>query len=183
MKKIIKILFSFLLFSFMIGSVSYSVKDTHTMRTSSGVFHKHEKVKEEKKEKEQKKIGRIEIDQIIKRKSREHGVDPKLIRAMVKVESNFKADAVSPKGAAGLMQLMPNTAAGLGVKNSFCPEQNIEGGIKHLKWLLGRYDNDKKLALAAYNMGHKRVKDSIPDVPETINYVAKVMAIYRGDNE
>lgn len=180
MKKIIKILISLLLFSFMIGSVSYGVKDIRIVRTSSEVFHKYEKVKEEKKE---KKISRMEIDQIIKRKSREHGVDPKLIRAMVKVESNFKSDAVSPKGAAGLMQLMPNTAAGLGVKNSFCPEQNIEGGIKHLKWLLGRYDNDKKLALAAYNMGHKRVKDSVPDVPETINYVAKVMAIYRGDNE
>lgn len=179
MERLIKIFISISLFSVMIFFAGQEEKVLPQIKASPGFIYK-EKVKEEKNE---KKVSKEEIEQIIKRKSRKHGVDPKLIRAMVKVESNFKSDAVSPKGATGLMQLMPNTAAGLGVKNSFCPEQNIEGGIKHLKWLLGRYDNDKKLALAAYNMGHKRVKDSIPDVPETINYVAKVMAVYGGDNE
>lgn len=181
MKNLIKIIVSLLLFSVMVYPVGYTSGGKAKTITTSEFFHK-KKSKEEKKEKVEKRVSRTEIDQIIKRKSREHGVDPKLIRAMVKVESNFKSDAVSPKGAVGLMQLMPSTAAGLGVQDSFCPEQNIEGGIRHLKWLLGRY-NDERLALAAYNIGHRRVKDSIPDVPETISYVAKVMTIYRGDDE
>lgn len=109
-----------------------------------------------------------------------YGVDSKLLKSIAKAESNFRSDAVSSAGAIGIMQLMPSTAAGLGVSNSYDPYQNIMGGAKYIAKLLGDYNNDLTLALAAYNAGSGNVNKygGIPPFSETQNYVAKVLSYY-----
>jgi soluble lytic murein transglycosylase-like protein len=111
-----------------------------------------------------------------------HGVDPSLVHAIVKVESDFNPYAVSRKGAMGLMQLMPETASSMKVRNSFSPDENIEGGVKYLRYLLDRYEGNISLALAAYNSGETAVKKwgTIPPFKETQEYVRKIMQIYNG---
>lgn len=109
-------------------------------------------------------------------------VAPELLRAVIVVESGFNARAISHAGAAGLMQLMPGTARRYGVRDRFDPEQNIRAGARHLKWLIERYDNDIKLALAAYNAGEDAVDRCgrcIPRFRETQAYVPKVWRIYQ----
>ncbi|MBK4735833.1 lytic transglycosylase domain-containing protein [Noviherbaspirillum sp. DKR-6] len=114
-------------------------------------------------------------------------VDARLLHAVIRVESNYNAGAVSSKGASGLMQLMPATAQRFGVKNLFDPRDNVEGGARYLKWLLGQFGNDLELALAAYNAGEQNVVRAgyrIPDFPETRSYVPKVLGIYEaGDTD
>lgn len=112
-----------------------------------------------------------------------HGVDPALVHAIVKVESDFNAYAVSRKGAMGLMQLMPQTAVELNVKNSFSPTENIHGGVKYIRYLLDRYEGNIQLALAAYNSGETNVKKwgTIPPFRETQQYVKKILRIYNGN--
>jgi hypothetical protein len=109
----------------------------------------------------------------------EHGVDPFLIKAIIKAESNFDPTAVSPKGAQGLMQLMPATARGLQVSDPFDPRDNISGGAKYFRFLLDSYEGDVELSLAAYNAGPGNVKNAIPNFPETRTYVAKVLDNYQ----
>ena len=112
--------------------------------------------------------------------SRNYAIDPDVIRAMIRAESNFNELAVSPKGALGLMQLMPATARELGVADVFDPAQNIHGGVRYLSQLLGTLDGDLSLALAAYNAGPARVfgKNRIPPIPETRTYVERVLKYY-----
>jgi soluble lytic murein transglycosylase-like protein len=112
-----------------------------------------------------------------------HGVDPLLVKAVIQVESNYNDRAVSHKGAMGLMQLMPATAARYGVVSAFEPAQNIEGGVRYLKDLLQLFNNDIRLAAAAYNAGENRVSrlNDVPDFLETQNYVRKVLALYNGE--
>src|SRR5206468_8197829 len=104
------------------------------------------------------------------------GIPERLVTAVIRAESGFNPRAVSRKGAQGLMQLMPTTAATLGVRNSFDPRQNIEGGVRHLRSLIDRFPNNLPFALAAYNAGEKAVVQyrGIPPYPETQDYVTKV---------
>jgi SLT domain-containing protein len=123
-----------------------------------------------------------EVDQSIVMAAARHNVDPNLVRAVIKVESNFNSNAVSNKGAMGLMQLMPQTARELKVKNPFDPEQNVDAGVRHLKYLLENYNGDVNLTLAAYNAGEGAVKRSagVPHYSETQNYVRRITNLYYG---
>lgn len=120
------------------------------------------------------------IHQIVEQSARAHDVDPLLVESVIDVESHYNHYAVSPQGAEGLMQLMPGTARSLGAGNSFDPAQNIEAGVKYLKYLQDVYQDDR-LALAAYNAGPKAVDKykSIPPYSETQDYVERVGSRYR----
>jgi hypothetical protein len=111
-----------------------------------------------------------------------HGIDPALVHAVVKVESDFNPYALSRKGAMGLMQLMPQTAVEMNVRDSFNPHENIDGGVKYLRYLIDRYEGNLSLALAAYNSGETSVKKwgTIPPFPETQNYVRRILRLYNG---
>jgi len=117
-----------------------------------------------------------EIDRAIDEAAQKHNVDPNLVRALVKVESNFNAQAVSRKGAMGLMQLMPGTARQLNVRNPFDPAQNVDGGVRHFKSLLENFNGDVELSLAAYNAGRGAVerKGGVPNYRETQEYVRRI---------
>ena len=123
-----------------------------------------------------------EIDASIVMAAARHNVDPNLVRAVVKVESNFNSNAVSRKGAMGLMQLMPSTARSLKVNNPFDPQQNVDAGVRHLKQLLENYGGDVNLTLAAYNAGSGAVARSagVPHFAETQNYVRRITNLYYG---
>jgi hypothetical protein len=123
-----------------------------------------------------------EIDEAINKAADRHNVDPNLVRALVKVESNFNPNAVSRKGAMGLMQLMPQTARQMKLTNPFNPEENIDAGVRHLKDLLDSYGGDVRLSLAAYNAGAGAVARSagIPHYAETRNYVKRITQLYGG---
>jgi soluble lytic murein transglycosylase-like protein len=129
-----------------------------------------------------KQMSQGDIDAAIDMAAARHNVDPNLVRAVVKVESNFNPNALSRKGAMGLMQLMPSTARQLKVRNPFDPEQNVDAGVRHLKQLLESYGGDVKLTLAAYNAGSGAVARSagIPRFAETQNYVRRITSLYYG---
>ena len=124
------------------------------------------------------KTSYTELKDVIDACAEKYNVDNELIRAMIQVESGWNTEAVSNKGAQGLMQLMPRTAAMLGVSNPFDPAQNIEGGVRYISDLTDKYRGDIEKALAAYNAGPARVDSgNIPEVSK--RYVKNIMAIYR----
>ncbi|HXM23416.1 MAG TPA: lytic transglycosylase domain-containing protein [Terriglobales bacterium] len=126
-----------------------------------------------------------DIDAAIDQAASRHNVDPNLVRAVIKVESNFNPNAVSRKGAMGLMQLMPQTARQLRVANPFDPQQNVDAGVRHLKQLMESYGGDVKLTLAAYNAGQGAVARSagVPHFAETRNYVKRITQLYYGGSD
>jgi hypothetical protein len=131
----------------------------------------------------ERQLNPAEVDKAIEEAARRHGVDPNLVRAVVKVESDFNPRAVSRKGALGLMQLMPYTAKSLKVGNAFDPNQNVDAGVRHLKSLLESYNGNLELSLAAYNAGSGAVNRSggIPPYRETRDYVKKITNLYSGN--
>ncbi len=116
------------------------------------------------------------LNELVESIAARHDVSPQLIHAVIKAESNYNPSAISPKGALGLMQLMPSTARRFSVSHVFDPVENIEGGARYLKYLLELYRGDYPLALAAYNAGEAAVAkyNGIPPFPETQNYVVQV---------
>ena len=132
------------------------------------------------KKTETRPLTRWEINHYVHAAAKKYGVDEKLVHAVIKTESTYRKSAVSKKGAAGLMQLMPATAERFGVSDRMDERQNIEGGVRFLKFLLDTF-KDTKLAVAGYNAGEHAVmrhKNRIPPYPETQNYVGLVMAAY-----
>ena len=125
-------------------------------------------------------LGPDAIDAIIVRNTLKYGLDPGLIRALIKAESDFDVQAVSSDGALGLMQLMPDTAKRYGVRNAFDPEENIAGGVHYLSDLLDMFNGQVPLALAAYNAGENLVSriQRVPNYPETKTYIARIGRLF-----
>lgn len=130
----------------------------------------------------EKNYTKQEISNIISKISAKHGVNEKLVRALIKQESGFNPKVVSKAGAAGLMQLMPATAKSLGVTDIKDPEQNVDGGVRYLKSMMNKYNGNLILALAAYNAGPGAVDkyNGVPPYKETQNYVKNILANYLG---
>ena len=122
-----------------------------------------------------------EVNRLVDETAQRYRVDPQLVHAIIKVESEYDPNAVSRKGAMGLMQLIPATARRFGVENPFDPQQNIEGGVTYLKYLMNIFDGDLALSLAAYNAGENSVLRTgrIPSFAETRDYVRKVTTLYQ----
>ncbi len=184
--------FTFFLFIFLFLSVTlfsdiYIYIDKSGKRIISNIlpleYRKILKVIKTKRHFYRGSLSKTKYEEKINYYSKLYGVDPKLVKAIIKVESDFKEYAVSKKGAKGLMQLMEETAKeyGVSVNEIFNPDKNLSAGIKHLKKLIDKY-GDIKLALAAYNAGETNVDEygGIPPFNETINYVEKVLYYYKG---
>jgi hypothetical protein len=124
-----------------------------------------------------KNVSPVNLDQVVKDASGKHLIDPDFINSVIRAESGFHTRAVSPKGAQGLMQLMPGTASNLGIGDAFDPIANVDGGTRYLRWLLERYNYDVPKALAAYNAGPHRVDQyhGVPPYLETRAYVARII--------
>lgn len=124
-------------------------------------------------------------EDVIRKAAEQFGIEVNLIKAIIKAESSFDPDAISESGAQGLMQLMPDTANDMEVGDPFDPEENIFGGTRYLSLLLQRFNHDKRLAIAAYNVGATTVTkhDAVPPIPQTRRFVEKVMKYYRQFNE
>ncbi|MBV8816790.1 MAG: lytic transglycosylase domain-containing protein [Acidobacteriaceae bacterium] len=126
-------------------------------------------------------MPKAELDKLVDSATQKEGVSADLVRLVIGKESAAKPCAISPKGAQGLMQLMPETAWELGVRDAFDPQQNVDGGVRLLKRLLAKYGGDVPLALGAYNAGSGRVDQAggVPKIPETLNYVSDIMSRLR----
>jgi hypothetical protein len=164
------------------GTVFFT--NTPIDRNGKVLIQKGKPSKESNKEHNRLYAKKETFHHLAEEKSRQHDIDPQLVKAVIKAESNWNPDAVSPKGALGLMQLMPTTASIMGVSNPFNPEENIDGGIRYLKYLLNKFNGNLMLALAAYNAGPKLVERTrtVPSIPETMQYVRRVINYYSGDN-
>lgn len=126
-------------------------------------------------------MRRAQYADVIEQAAYRHGLDPALLHAVIRAESSYNPGAVSHKGAMGLMQLMPGTAARYGVRNPYDPEENIFGGARYLRDLMGMFRSDIRLAVAAYNAGEHNVMKygyQVPPFPETQDYVSKVLGFY-----
>lgn len=153
----------------------------HITNVPSNPNAKYVLIMKEKRVRLPKHIDMNKYDHIINRVARENNLEAALIKAVIRAESNFDHKARSHKGAEGLMQLMPQTAATLNVKNVYDPPDNIEGGARYLRYLLNLYGGNIRLALAAYNAGEAAVAkygNTVPPYPETRNYINRVLDFY-----
>jgi soluble lytic murein transglycosylase-like protein len=170
----------------LIQGISPALADIYRFKDENGVWHftninndiRYKLFIKEYAKKPEKYIA--DYGYIIDQASERFNIDPHLVKAVIKAESDFDNGAVSSKGAQGLMQLMPKTADEMEVDNPFNPEENIFGGTRYLSILLDRFNNDKSLALAAYNAGPEKVSthNGIPPYDETRNFVRKVLDYY-----
>ena len=186
------------LFIFLISSPGITLADIYKYEDSEGVVHFTDAptdrrfkifmrdIQKDKRLRTNFGLSRVsrnpaEFDKIINSCSSEFGVDRSLVKAVIHAESGYNPNAVSSKGAAGLMQLMPATAQDLRVADSFNPSDNIRGGVRYLRFLLDTFKGDVTLALAAYNAGLGNVAKhgGIPPYEETRNYVSKVLSYQR----
>ncbi len=188
-KKVVSLLLFFvILLTFgVVHSAIYTYVDEHGVIHFTNVKPINRKyevlIPERKSFSSQGKIRKSENDyeEIIRYYAKKYNVDPLLVKAVIIAESNFNPHAVSRRGAVGLMQIMPETAKMLNLKNLFDPEENIKGGTLYLKILKEHFNDNLDLVLAAYNAGPKRVIESkmnFPAIEETINYVKRVKDIY-----
>ena len=188
---IFQIFFSMFIVLFLLITANFAHADIFKYVDEEGVLHltnvpsnpkaKYTLVMREKRILLHYDIDVNKFDEYISNSSNKHNIDPALIRAVIKAESNFNHRAVSPVGAQGLMQLMPATASQLQVDDAFHPEQNIEGGVRYLSYLLKHYRGNITLALAAYNAGEGAVAkyhNQVPPYRETKNYVKRVLSFY-----
>jgi soluble lytic murein transglycosylase-like protein len=125
--------------------------------------------------------ARKDVELLVRHWAPQYAIDPDLVMALIAVESGFNVTAVSPKNAQGLMQLIPGTAERFGVKNVYNPQQNLQGGLAYLRWLMAYFKGDVALVLAAYNSGEETVERyrGIPPYAETRNYVKQITSVYR----
>ncbi len=179
---------------FLLGCFQAAVlADVYTYKDKNGVVHLSNKPKARYKSKRvlretppatfgspMNKSEKESVIRTINRIAMSEGVDPALARAIARAESAYNPQAVSPKGAIGVMQLMPATAKRFNVKDIYKVEDNVRGGIQYLRYLINLFPQDKKLAIAAYNAGENRVlkKNGIPNIKETREYVERVIRIY-----
>ena len=198
-KVISKVVFSFgMLFLSIIPIANSSYADFYSYVDEKGVHHytnipptdKRYKLKLRTKRASLKPNGIYtyskSYEEEILRAAKRHNLDPDLVKAVIKVESNFNSGAISRKGAIGIMQLMPDTADDYNVSNPFNPKENIDGGTKYLKKLMEMFSGDLELALAAYNAGENAVIKygfRVPPYSETIDYVEKVLMHYKNLKE
>ena len=166
---------------------SPSQADVYRFKDSSGVWHFSDTRSDPRYHLYLKSRGLTgkqylkKYDGIIQKAAKQFGVEVTLIKAIIKAESSFNPNAISESGAQGLMQLMPDTADDMKVDDPFDPEENIFGGTRYLSLLLKRFDQDKRLAVAAYNVGPTTVArhDAVPPIPQTRKFVERVMKFYR----
>ena len=154
----------------------------HLTNTPSNPNAKYVMILKEKRVHFPRGIDINKYDKIIHQAAKKFNLDKALIKAVIKAESNFNHQAVSPKGAQGLMQLMPKTASALNVEDAFHPADNIQGGARYLRYLLNVYNGNLTLALAAYNAGETavaRYNNNVPPFRETQNYVRRVLDFYQ----
>lgn len=183
MKKVV-FLFPFLFYSFFIACATtiYVYVDEDGIRHFTNIKPVNKNYEVLIYGEEEKRVGKEQTlyDGLIWRLSSKEKIDPHLVKAIIKVESNFNPKAVSRKGAMGLMQLMPETIRLVNVKNPFDPEENIKGGISYLKRLFEVFEDNLELVLAAYNAGPSKVfeKGYIPSYKETEDYIKRVRAYY-----
>jgi soluble lytic murein transglycosylase-like protein len=161
----------------------HSLADIYRYRDENGVWH-FTNIKSDKRYKlyirERPEVFIKKHDSIIRQASERFGIKTSLIKAVIHAESGFDENATSKKGAKGLMQLMPKTAEQLDVENPYEPAENIFGGTQYLSSLLGRYNNNMQLALAAYNAGPENVDkyEGVPPFPETMIFIKRVLEFY-----
>jgi soluble lytic murein transglycosylase-like protein len=174
---------STLLFPF---SLRYVEADIYRFKDKNGVWH-FTNIRSDPRYRLYIKTGGLKgkqyivnYDKIIHKAAKQFSVDSNLIKAIIMAESSFDPDAISESGAQGLMQLMPPTAGDMKVNNPFDPEENIFGGTKYLSLLLKKFKQDKRLAVAAYNIGPAVISNhnSVPPIPKTRRFVEKVMKYY-----
>ena len=166
---------------------SPSQADVYRFKDSSGVWHFSDTRSDPRYHLYLKSKGLSgkqylkKYDSIIQKAAEQFGVEVTLIKAIIKAESSFNPNAISKSGAQGLMQLMPDTADDMKVRDPFDPEENIFGGTRYLSLLLKKFNRDKRLAVAAYNVGPTTVAkhDAVPPIPQTRQFVERVMRFYR----